>query len=55
MVNEIKDIGKVFVDEDGAYRIYVGKEIAKTGIFKNKERVKVFCYPEEKRMVIVEF
>ena len=55
MVNEIKDIGKVYVDKDGAYRIYVGKQIAKLGVFKNKERIKVFCYPEEKRMIIVEF
>lgn len=55
MVKEIKDIGKVFIDKDGAYRIYVGKQIASTGIFKNSERVKVFCYPEEKRLVISEF
>lgn len=55
MVVEIKDIGKVFIDKDGAYRIYIGKKIAKTGIFKNSERVKVFCYPEERRIVISEF
>ncbi len=54
MAKEIKDIGKVFIDKDGAYRIYVGKQIASTGIFKNSERVKVFCYPEEKRLVISE-
>jgi len=55
MVNEIKDIGKVFIDKDGAYRIYVSKKIAQSGIFKNMERVKVFCYPDEKRLVITEF
>lgn len=55
MVNEIKDIGKVFIDPDGAYRIYISKKIAQTGVFKNKERVKVYCYPDEKRLVISEF
>lgn len=54
MVNEIKDIGKVFIDKDGAYRIYIGKPIAQSGIFKNSERVKVYCYPNEKRLVITE-
>ncbi|GAI86365.1 unnamed protein product [marine sediment metagenome] len=55
MTEEIKDIGKVFIDKDGAYRIYIGKKIVQLGLFKNMERVKIICYPEEKRIVIMEF
>ena len=35
----ITDIGKVFKDKDGAYRIYIGKQIADAASFENKEKV----------------
>jgi hypothetical protein len=37
----ITDIGKVFKDKDGAYRIYVGKQIANAAHFENKEKVRL--------------
>jgi len=48
----ITDIGKVFKDKDGAYRIYVGKQIADAASFENKEKVRVDYYPAEKKIVI---
>jgi hypothetical protein len=48
----IVDIGKVFKDKDGAYRIYVGKQIANAANFENKEKVRVDYYPTEKKIVI---
>lgn len=48
----IVDIGKVFKDKDGAYRIYVGKQIANVANFENKEKVRVDYYPAEKKIVI---
>ena len=48
----ITDIGKVFKDKDGAYRIYVGKQIANEANFENKEKVRVDYYPAEKKIVI---
>ena len=48
----ITDIGKVFKDKDGAYRIYVGKQIANASNFENKEKVRVDYYPAEKKIVI---
>jgi hypothetical protein len=48
----IVDIGKVFKDKDGAYRIYVGKQIANAASFENKEKVRVDFYPKEDKMII---
>jgi len=48
----IVDIAKVFKDKDGAYRIYVGKQIANAANFENKEKVRVDYYPTEKKIVI---
>ena len=48
----ITDTGKVFKDKDGAYRIYIGKEIANEAHFENKEKVRVDYYPAEKKIVI---
>ena len=48
----ITDIGKVFKDKDGAYRIYIGKQIANAANCKNKEKVRVDYYPAEKKIVI---
>jgi len=48
----ITDIGKVFKDKDGAYRIYIGKQIANTAHFENKEKVRVDYYPSDKKIVI---
>jgi len=48
----ITDIGKVFKDKDGAYRIYVGKQIADASKFENKEKVRVDFYPKESKIVI---
>jgi len=48
----ITDIGKVFKDKDGAYRIYVGKQIANVAQFENKEKVRVDYYSSEKKIVI---
>ena len=48
----ITDIGKVFKDKDGAYRIYVGKQIANVAQFENKEKVRVEYYSSEKKIVI---
>ncbi len=48
----IVDIGKVFKDKDGAYRIYVGKQIANVANFENKEKVRVDYYPAKKKIVI---
>jgi hypothetical protein len=48
----ITDVGKVFKDKDGAYRIYIGKKIADEALFENKEKVRVDYYPAEKKIVI---
>ena len=48
----ITDIGKVFKDKDGAYRIYIGKQIANIAQFENKEKVRVDYYPNEKKIII---
>lgn len=48
----IVDIGKIFKDKDGAYRIYVGKQIANAANFENKEKVRVDYYPAEKKIII---
>jgi hypothetical protein len=48
----ITDIGKIFKDKDGAYRIYVGKQIANAANFENKEKVRIDYYPAEKKIVI---
>jgi len=48
----IVDIGKVFKDKDGAYRIYVGKQIANVANFGNKEKVRVDFYPKEDKIII---
>ena len=48
----ITDIGKVFKDKDGAYRIYVGKQIANVAKFENKEKVRVDFYPKESKIII---
>lgn len=48
----ITDIGKIFKDKDGAYRIYVGKQIANVANFENKEKVRVDYYSSEKKIVI---
>ena len=48
----IIDTGKVFKDKDGAYRIYIGKQIAEAAHFENKEKVRVDYYPTEKKLVI---
>ncbi len=48
----ITDTGKVFKDKDGAYRIYIGKQIADAARFENKEKVRVDYYPAEKKLVI---
>ena len=48
----ITDIGKIFKDKDGAYRIYVGKQIANAADFENKEKVRVDYYLNEKKIVI---
>ena len=49
---QITDIGKVFKDKDGAYRIYIGKQIADAAPFENKEKVRVDYYPAEKKIMI---
>ena len=48
----IVDIGKVFKDKDGAYRIYVGKQIANIAKFENKEKVRVDYYQKENKIII---
>ena len=48
----IVDIGKVFKDKDGAYRIYIGKQIANVAKFENKEKVRVDFYPKESKIII---
>jgi len=48
----IVDIGKVFKDKDGAYRIYVGKQIANNAKFENKEKVRIDYFPKENKIVI---
>jgi hypothetical protein len=48
----ITDVGKVFKDKDGAYRIYIGKQIADVAPFENKEKVRVDYYPAEKKIVV---
>jgi len=48
----IVDIGKVFKDKDGAYRIYVGKQIANAAKFENKEKVRVDFFPKEDKIII---
>ena len=48
----ITDIGKVFKDKDGAYRIYVGKQIANAAQFENKEKVRVDYYQKENKIII---
>ena len=48
----ITDIGKVFKDKDGAYRIYVGKQIANNAKFENKEKVRIDFYPKENKIII---
>ena len=48
----ITDIGKVFKDKDGAYRIYVGKQIANAASFDNKEKVRVDYYKKDNKIVI---
>ena len=48
----ITDIGKVFKDKDGAYRIYVGKQIANAANFENKEKVRAEYCSAEKKIVI---
>ena len=48
----ITDVGKVFKDKDGAYRIYIGKQIADAALFENKEKVRVDYYPAEKKIVV---
>jgi hypothetical protein len=48
----ITDVGKVFKDKDGAYRIYIGKKIADAAFFENKEKVRVDYYPADKKIVI---
>ena len=48
----ITDIGKVFKDKDGAYRIYVGKQIANVAKFDNKEKVRIDFYPKESKIII---
>ena len=48
----IVDMGKVFKDKDGAYRIYVGKQIADAAKFENKEKVRVDFLPKEHKIVI---
>lgn len=48
----ITDIGKVFKDKDGAYRIYVGKQIANAANFENKEKVRVDYYQKEDKIII---
>jgi len=48
----ITDVGKVFKDKDGAYRIYIGKQIADAAHFENKEKVRVDYYPADKKIVI---
>jgi len=50
----IKELGKIFIDKDGAFRVYISKKIAKQTNFKNKQRVKIYYYPIEKRIVIEE-
>ena len=47
------DVGKVFIDKDGAYRIYIGVTISRKVPFKHKEKVKVYYYPDEKRIEII--
>ena len=48
----IVGIGKVFKDKDGAYRIYVGKQIANVAKFENKEKVRVDYHPKENKIII---
>jgi len=48
----ITDIGKVFKDKDGAYRVYIGKTIAEVAHFENKEKVRVDYFPNEKKIMI---
>ena len=48
----ITDVGKIFKDKDGAYRLYIGKKIADAAHFENKEKVRVDYYPAEKKIII---
>jgi len=48
----ITDIGKVFKDKDGAYRIYVGKQIANAANFENKEKVRVDYFKKNHKIII---
>jgi len=53
MDNKILDIGKIFINKDGSYLIYIGVKLARNANFKHKEKVKIFFYPEEKKIVIM--
>jgi len=48
----IKDLGRIYIDKDGAIRLYIGKSLAKKAHYKHGDRVKITYNPIEKKLII---
>jgi hypothetical protein len=47
--------GRIFFGKNNSYHIYIGDHIALKLNFKAKEQVKIYIYPDEKKIEIVPF
>lgn len=48
----IKDLGRIYIDKDGAIRLYIGKSLAKKAHYKHGDRVKISYNPVEKKLIV---
>ena len=45
-------VGKIYIDKDGAGRLYIKKKVMDVLRFRHGEEVKVVVYPEENKIIV---
>lgn len=45
-------VGKIYIDKDGAGRLYLKKRVMDVLDFKHGEEVRIEVYPEENKIVV---
>jgi len=51
-MEKLVTVGKIYIDKDGAGRLYIKKKVMDVLKFKHGEEVKVIVYPEENKIVV---
>ena len=52
ITEKLVTVGKIYIDKDGAGRLYIKKKVMDVLRFRHGEEVKVVVYPEENKIIV---